>query len=328
MTSQDQTNPGKTSVHLIAYALFLAAIVGLIANTQILSSRLDSSRQASEQLSSDLESLKKSRCQRFYDIITPDTTTVHEINSGGGNRVYRVHTPPDYDARLRYPVVLSFDGISGGGANMAAYSGLEDAPAITVYPDSLVGPQNFTAWQGAPYSPVGIDDVQFVRDILDTLPDQYCVDGSKTFAVGMSNGGSFAVIAGCELGARIKAVASVSGAYFTDCAGRGKLPSLLALHSRDDRQVPFDGSKKRRLPDVQSWIGRQIKLRGCKWSSSRAILNGAISRTWSDCENETTVELLIIKDQQHGWLQLPISGADQPPGTAGYIWRFFERVSD
>lgn len=235
-----------------------------------------------------------------------------------------MHVPVNYDPNLRYPVVLSFDGIDGSGAQMQSYAGLDTVPALVVYPDSLPSKAGFTAWQGAPYSQDGSYDVDFIKELLETLPGQYCIDSTKVFATGMSNGGAFAIIAGCELGDKIRAVASVSGAYYSTCKNEARTPSLLVLHSVDDNRVPYYGETARGLPVVPEWVKAQAAQRSC---SGDALLKTTVTSqqsTWFGCKDASILRFVVLTGQEHGWLRVPGDLEKSTPATAQYVWGFFE----
>ncbi len=274
--------------------------------------------------------LESARCSVFDqspNSITSQSTS-YKISDGVQSRTYRVHTPDNFDRQTRYPIILSFDGVAGSGKRIESFSGLDSLPAIIVYPDSLMGTHGRTAWQGAPYSPPRANDMQFIKNVLTHVSENYCVDSSHIFTVGMSNGGGFAVLVGCELGSRIRAVASISGAFYAPCKGDVKGQSLLIIHSTADRQVPIDGSPRRKLPVVRKWVTDQAAQRSCREQVKSAQMQNATRYTWSHCgDNDATVRFMIIKNQQHGWLEVP-STAEQTlrARTAWYIWDFFRNT--
>ena len=209
---------------------------------------------------------------------------------------------------------------------MRGYADLQSLPAIVVYPDSLEGSRGFTAWQGAPYAVNSDRDIQFVRDIIADLPEKYCIDSSKQFAVGMSNGGGFATLVSCELSDQIQAVASVSGAYYTDCAQDGKrTPSLMVVHSKTDKQVPFLGAVNRKLPDVPRWVERKAAARGCQDKTQRLTADGTVYNSWFKCKDDSLLRFVAINNQDHGWLQIHDSKT-KASYTAQSIWEFFKET--
>jgi polyhydroxybutyrate depolymerase len=204
---------------------------------------------------------------------------------------------------------------------------LDALPALVVYPDSLPGKLGFTAWQGAPYSLAGDQDVHFVSDLLSTIPSRYCVDETRVYAVGMSNGGAFATIVGCELGNQIKAVASISGAYYTSCAQEQRTPSLLVVHSTEDQQAPFRGVVKRQLPQVPQYVDQQVAARHCQTTIPSKEESLATYYSWQDCDDTSSLNFVVLHNQPHGWLALPQVSTQRAQGSVGYIWKFFEEAT-
>lgn len=316
----------KRAIVLLAIGIILLSASILIA--QAIHVNTTASRMAALELqkataAARIVAYDKSRCENNASIMEANTLTKYSIESGGYTRSYNVHTPAAYDPARRYPVVISFDGIEGSGLRMEGYSGLDTLPAIVVYPDALAGKQGFTAWQGAPYSVDGERDVQFVKDLVTKVTTDYCVDTDRTFAVGMSNGGSFAAIVGCEMGDRIRAIASVSGAYYTTCQQEQKSPSLLVLHSTGDQQVPFAGVPARNLPQIPEWVTRQAMERQCMVTEPATTDGAASYFNWRDCKEGAIVRFAEVQGQPHGWLRMP-SQINAPHSTADYIWKFFE----
>ena len=305
-------------------AIVLVSIIGMgnqlyIQNQQIatLKSQVAITTSKLSTYSRTLCSIKETNVQTMRD-------GTYTVQSYGLDRTYIVHTPDNYDPSVRYPVILSFDGIEGTGARMEGYSGLNMLPAIIVYPNSLDGTNKFTSWQGAPYSVNNERDIQFVTDILKELPSRYCTDSTETFAVGMSNGGAFASLVGCELGDQIKAVASVSGAYYHTCKEEQRTPSLLIVHSSSDRQVPFTGSLSRNLPNIQDYAKKQSIDRRCDPEVDTRIVNGVMYENWTGCKSGSTLRFVTVPEQAHGWLAIPKTEPQYADGSAGYIWNFFK----
>lgn len=317
----------KLYASLAITLLLVVFVVLMIVKIQSLSSYIAVLEKQASTQTAQLSNYKRTLCSN-NEVATPISRVArYSLSSAGYIRTYQVHTPNNYDPSVRYPVIMSFDGIEGSGHRMELYSGLDALPAVVVYPDSLVGIKGYSSWEGAPYSVNTERDTQFVHELLATLPSQYCVDSTRIFAVGMSNGGSFATIVGCEFGNQIKAVASISGAYYTTCKEEEQTPSLLVMHSTDDKQVPFLGSTARRLPKVSAWVDKQVVERQCQTDMSIKTDEASVSYNWLNCSDNSIVRLTVLDNQTHGWLKLPQASGQKIQGTAGYIWKFFEESS-
>lgn len=324
------------TVGSVLLGIFLFVIVLLLARTQSLSLRLTELEMKNAKMALEATSYKRAYCTSSFSVIKANTTTGYHIQSAGYARTYRVHTPKDYDPTVRYPVVFSFDGIGGSGSRIESYSDIDSLPVIAVYPDALHGRQGFTAWQGAPYSLKGDYDIQFIRDLLEIIPSNYCTASTKVFGVGMSNGGGFVALAGCKLSDKFRAVASVSGAYYTSCGETAQAPSLLIIHSESDTQVPFSGSSQRGLPAITQWAKREAKERSCQSivqsqekSGDTALKTNTLTVfDWQECQHKSLLRLVVVQNQSHGWLQVPSVSAGGVSDTIGYIWQFFQTASN
>lgn len=309
---------------LIICLVFAVIATAFLMHIHDLQARIVELEQEVSVVETKLAAYERTLCERPSVIRRSNMLTNYSLESAGHTRSYQVHTPPQYDASVRYPVIFSFDGIEGSGARMRGYSQLDALPVIVVYLDALKGKQDFTAWQGAPYSVEGDRDIRFVRQLLDVLPTQYCIDTTQVFAVGMSNGGSFANLVGCTFGDKIRAVATVSGAYYTSCPSEERTPSLLVLHSMHDGQVPFKGQQTRQLPNIQRWVEEKVEKRGCQVSVPPFTGDDTIYYNWTRCNDNSLLRLVIVQHQPHGWLAIPRNNTRGIATTADYIWRFFQ----
>jgi len=303
------------------------AVIGLmcaqLAYIQSLERKVDKTEAHTAEVVRQTEAFRESHCSGKEKI--QQGTATYAIKSTGYDRVYHVHVPASYRPNERTAAIVNYDGIDGGGIKMEGYSNVDSLPVIAIYPDSLMGTSGFTAWQGAPYSLSGNYDVQFTKDMLSDVKQRYCVDESSVFAIGMSNGGGFAVIANCQLPNTFRAIASLSGAYYTGCEGNVKPGgSLLALHSVTDPQVPFQGSSTKGVPAITDWAAQQAKARSCQSSKRKTDIYGSEQYEWSKCDQHAKVRLLVLQGQSHGWLAMPQTPSPFAPNTASYIWSFFK----
>jgi len=323
-TSVRQLYKSRKVIASLFASISILVIGSLLLYIQSLNHKMSSLEERFHTISAQMASYERAYCTNALSMTQVNTTTEHSLTSAGYQRSYQVHTPKHYDPSVRYPVVVSFDGIGGSGDHIEAYSGFNTLPVIAVYPDALPGKQGFTAWQGAPYSLDGDYDIEFIRDLLDALPSQYCIDATKLFAVGMSNGGGFAAIVGCRMSDQFRAVAGVSGAYYTSCNAQKRTASLLVVHGAEDKQVPLKGSRARKLPEVAEWVKEEALDRSCRREVAGVSYATATSYDWRDCRDDSILRLVVLQNQKHGWLTIPHGIEDDASNTTEYIWRFFE----
>lgn len=321
-------NTIKRDFLLVSITLVIAMVpfLVMVSRDTSLSLRLVRAEREITHLNRQLARQASQRCHQTYQWESTRNYPASLVSSGI-TRTYRVHTPPSYTADQRYPVIIVFDGLDGTSLRAEHESGLNATPALTVYPDALIGTTGATAWQGAPYSPVGVNDVQFIDDMMTQLSNDFCIDRDAVYMVGMSNGAGFAFLAACELHGKIAGVAGISGAYYQQCPADRMPTRTLYLHSREDTLVPYEGNPLRRLPPIYTLARNQGHAAGCRQmlkASSRTVEQFS----WYQCQDQRHVSLMITREQPHGWLKvadtsLVPEGALSRRTTSAIIWDFF-----
>ncbi|KAJ7056905.1 alpha/beta-hydrolase [Mycena amicta] len=177
----------------------------------------------------------------------------------GGNRTFLVHLPTAYSPSTPHALVVSFHGFKSSALKQERITGLSEAGVlingkgiVAVYPEGQFGPgkngnESIRAWQGAPYSPPGVDDVAFTQELLSHLSDNLCLDSNRFYASGKSNGGGFTNLLACtpQTANLFAAFAPVSPALYaganpTNCAPGRPVP-IVNFHGLSDRIIPFGG---------------------------------------------------------------------------------------
>ncbi len=272
-------------------------------------------------------------------------TSVESMFTVDGSRGYLLHVPPSYTGVDRVPVVLAFHGLAATAAELEFYSGLSlysdtgDRGFITVYPEGVTSALGYQYWNILEEPAPAPDDVAFVGALLDKLSDDLCIDSSRVFATGVSNGAMMAVRLACSLSSRIAAIAPIAGAYyppvFSDepdetCLDTRPVP-MISVHGTADQSIPFDGGIGAggvgyRLPidnagpedDVmQAWAEHN----GCDGTRQESSVGTNVRRiTYSDCTDGAAVELYAIDGGPHTW---PTAGVD-PIDANSLLWAFFQ----
>ena len=191
-------------------------------------------------------------------------TVSRTVTSGGLPRTYTLHVPPGYQNGSALPLVLSFHGHKRNSEFQEQLSGFSGENVIAVYPQGLVGTDGQTAWTGAPYS-AAADDVRFTADLLDQLEKDLCIDPSRIYATGKSNGGGFVALLACRMPDRIAAFAPVSGAFYPQsgpCNPSRPAP-ILDLHGTGDDTIPYQGEPSKGLPSIPDWVTGWAQRNGC-----------------------------------------------------------------
>jgi polyhydroxybutyrate depolymerase len=232
----------------------------------------------------------------------PGSATV-TLTTDGLARSSVVHVPPS-SARRRLPLVLALHGAGGSGAWMEASSGLsrlaDRMGFIVAYPSATGTPAR---WNIAGASGQAPDDVAFVHDLLAALESRTCVDSTRVFATGVSNGGGMVARLGCELSDRLRAIAPVAGGYSTLPACRPVRPvSVLEIHGTSDHVVPYAGRGRGHAGDVLRFVRGWAKRDRCPRNAARSAPARTVRRlVWAPCEQGRVVEHLRVIGGEHEW---------------------------
>jgi polyhydroxybutyrate depolymerase len=99
--------------------------------------------------------------------------------------------------------------------------------------------------------PEGPPDVAFLGSVIDAVEHDLCIDRTRIYLTGYSNGAFMASTLGCVMADRLAAIAPVAGARFdAGCAPSRPLP-VLAFHGTADPIVAFDGGTSARGGSLQ-----------------------------------------------------------------------------
>ena len=190
-------------------------------------------------------------------------------------------------------------------------------------------------WNFTDFELGGPDDVSFIRDLLDTLESRLCIDPSRVYATGISNGAAMSVRLACDLADRVAAVGAVAGLYYPrDCPSTRPVP-VIAFHGTDDPVVPFEGGQiaaglRLSIRPIEESAADWAKHDGCgRGPEQERVAESVRLVRYTGCEWEAAVDLYIIEGGGHTW---PGAAIDVPPLGAttheivatDLIWAFFE----
>jgi polyhydroxybutyrate depolymerase len=258
-------------------------------------------------------------------------TTASEIRVGSDTRTFRIHVPEGYDPGVPLPVLLMFHGGGGSGRQFQEASAEMDPIAdregfVTVYPD---GTGTLRTWNGGGCCGAAvtqnIDDVGFVRALLDHVEASLCVDRNRVFASGMSNGAILSHRLACELADRLAAIAPVAGTDLTTHCSPTRPIAVMHTHGTADGHVPWDGgagcgpTAQVAFTSVPETIERWQARNGCSTTKSVTLTQGdGRCETYQACKAGADITLCTIDGGGHSWPggQPPASLVDCP-GNGG-----------
>lgn len=272
-------------------------------------------------------------CLRAPNIPVGQTVT-QSVESGGVQRTYRIHLPAHYHSFIPTPVIMTFGGRNESSTTIESYTGIDDLNAIAVYPDAQIDSKGETSFQGAPYSPVGVNDVLFVSDLLNQLQSTLCVDPLRIYADGKSNGGGFAALLACQLQHRIAAFGMVSGAFYpqsTVGCGAGTPVSLVEFHGTADTVINYEGDDSRQgseVPAIMDWLAGWATHDHCAATpSSTGIGADVVKFSYPGCAWFSSVQHYRVVGGGHTWPGATIHngpGNDtQTISATTLMWQFF-----
>jgi len=294
--------------------------------------------------------------------LTPGNHRI-SLHVGDRTRRYIVHVPPQAREGRPLPVVLSFHGGGGTGQSMLDYARTDRVADregfLVVYPDGTGRwRRRLLTWNAGSCCGYardrGVDDVGFVRALLDDLARRTRVDARRVYATGLSNGGMMAYRLAAEAGDRIAAIASVAGGMVVDSIRSPRPVPILHIHSVDDPRAlyggglgpPFPFTNARVLqPVMDSVIARWVAFDRCPATAavgdtvrgrpgSAAAAHTATPITYGPCADGTEVVLWKLTGAGHVWPGATAQAWQEyvgPPTDVvdanTLMWRFFSRFS-
>jgi polyhydroxybutyrate depolymerase len=167
------------------------------------------------------------------------------LQHGGQSRSYILHVPSGLTGAKPLAVVFDLHGAGGSGSQQQGLSGW-DAVAnregfLTVYPDGTGGYWNVDDTCCGTAGTNKIDDVGFVRAIIEKLRAGYCIDSQRIYVSGFSNGGGLTHRLGCEAADVIAAIAPMSTDLRTQPCTPARPISMMEFRGTADSLEPYEG---------------------------------------------------------------------------------------
>jgi polyhydroxybutyrate depolymerase len=220
------------------------------------------------------------------------------VTVGSQTRTAKVHVPASYDPSKRTPLVFDVHGRTQNAAGeMSLTHSIAKSDAagfIAIYPESITSP---TSWNSGtccePATTNSVDDTGFMRKLLDEAEAKLCIDTTRVYMMGMSNGGYQSHRIGCEMADRFAAIGPVAGLLlFQGCAPTKPMPVMMVNGTADtlsQYQYVAQG--------VNFWKGKN----GCTTMATTYQNGDASCVTHSGCTAGADVVLCTIQNGGHQW---------------------------
>ena len=276
------------------------------------------------------------------------TSTPDSLVHDGLTRTFRVYVPPSYDPATPMPALVLLHGGFGSGAQVEGSARIievaDEEGFIVVSPDGVLSPGGIRTWNAGTccgYAvTANVDDVGFVRDLLDRLEAGACVDRRRVYAAGMSNGAELSHRLACDLADRIRAIAPVAGVDVTTACAPARAVPMLEVHGTEDQNVPYYGGlgcgpSGVTTPSVADTIARRAAFNACSGRPFTSLVQGdGICTRQGKCPSGNDVDLCVIPNGGHNWPGgLPPAGAgisgcpptyqSQTFSASRVLWGFF-----
>jgi polyhydroxybutyrate depolymerase len=264
------------------------------------------------------------------------------LRTDGRVRSYLVHAPVAEGA-ARLPLVIVLHG-GGGNARQAMHDyGMNTVAArerfIVAYPNGSGRlRKSLLTWNAgnccAHAMRQEIDDVAFLRAMVEKIGRDFTIDRSRIYATGMSNGAMMAYRLGCEASDLFAAIAPVAGALNIDCRPSEPV-AVLIFHGTADLHVPCGGGVGPKALErrVDQPVAHAVEIwqtaNGCTRAWPPVKRGSIVSQRWTGCREGTTVTLYTIEGGGHAWPGAApprLRGADVPTqeiSASETIWQFF-----
>lgn len=267
------------------------------------------------------------------------TTLIDSIISGGIYRNYRIYIPAAYNGTSARPLVFDLHGYTSNASSEQTYSNFkpiaDTANILMVYP-------NGTLLNGQPYWNAGfgqgVNDIEFISNLIDTLSTQYNIAANSIYSCGMSNGGYMSHTLACALNTKIAAIACVTGTMSTlqhsTCAPNHAVP-VMQISGTNDPTVIYTGSSGS-LP-IDSVVYYWVTNNNC--NPTPLFSNVPNTNTTDGCTAEhyiynggtsgSSVELYKIIGGAHTWPGSPyiIGVTNEDFNASEKIWLFFRKYN-
>jgi polyhydroxybutyrate depolymerase len=266
----------------------------------------------------------------------PTGSTERTIEAGGQQRRYLIHVPPRYDGSTKTPLVLLFHGLGGtpqaviDTTSMAALADKDDTILVAPLARGRITEWDFRTPISNPTS-----DLAFVRDLVKELKADACVDASRVYAAGFSNGSVLALALACDGTTKFAAYGAVSGPYWSDSCRSAPPASIIYFHGLRDKVVPYAGARTviGPLPPVNDVMASWAAHDSCPAASATTTVSQHVRHfTWKKCKEGSGVNVYVVDNGGHRWpggKPVPsgrVSGVmTQEIDASTLIWQFFEQ---
>jgi polyhydroxybutyrate depolymerase len=274
-----------------------------------------------------------------------------QIQIEGKQRRFLIDRPASFDDAYGRSVLLVIHGFGSNPSTARTEMGFSKLnnrdDFIFVFPEGSGPDPNELSWNAGfccrSAMQNGVDDVNFLDQVLDMLMTEMHIDRRRVYVAGFSNGAHLAYRWGAARSQTVAGIAAVAGAI----GGRAsffapevrisnpKQPvSLLVVHGKEDLSFPYEGGaslairpglRGRRSVSVPDSISFWKRNDGCigEPQISKTAGEGSLQR-FAQCLNGTAVEAWTFARLGHEWPK-QLDQLVSRPFVTEYMLEFFRR---
>ena len=303
---------------------------------------------------------------RFRSTNTAELPKDHQrcsVETQQGTREYTLFVPSETPSATPRPLVIMLHGFGGTAANAIKETGWSKKATLKNFivaygeatrPNRATAPhfrKNPQAWNDGSgrfhASNENIDDVAYVKAVIEHVSQKHSVDSNRIFVTGFSNGASMAFRIGAELAEQVAAIAPVSGTCWMEHPKPRKPISLCYITGTEDSLNPIEGGFPKLAfggkeqggapkPPVQSFIGRWTEALQCTGTIELiSIAPGVQQRIYRRPPSITTktseIYYVTIEGLGHHWPgevslmpNILVGNPTKKLIATDLIWDFFE----
>ncbi len=207
--------------------------------------------------------------------VTAVTATV------GGSRPAPIYIPSGASASNRRPLVIGLHGYSWTGYSydqqiLRMTPLVESRNFFLILPDGTRNNQGTSFWNATPaccdFDNSRVDDVGYIRGLIDEAIQRYPIDPTQVYLVGNSNGGFLSERLAYEIPDRLTAIVDLVGSGFDDDSQYGTTTpvSILEIHGLNDDTVLYNGNPGA-YPSTPNLTRRWATRLGCNINQSTVV---------------------------------------------------------
>ena len=242
------------------------------------------------------------------------TIDVRTLTVQESTRTYRLVVPTGTPSGKPLPLVLVLHGSSSTADEVAVTTGFDlvavQGQAIVVYPNAYNG-RWYSTGSGT------LDDVLFIRMLIDRLKADFQIDPARIYATGFSNGADMTYRLACQLADRIAAVGPVAGTNGSANCHPSNAISVIAFHGTDDSNSRYQGDPGIGVLSFGAEFDRWQQVNGCTGSPKVDDSGSLVIKSAAGCNAGTGVAYYTLVGGDHEWPRSATLSATK------LMWQFF-----